>query len=133
MSNIIATIKDIKSCDSLNIVQFSYHSDILSMMSLELSEHIKIGTKVKLTIKSTHISIAKDLKGSISFENKLSTKITNIENGELLSSITLEYFDTFLEVIVTKETIKNMDLKVNDDIIAFVQMSELSISEIIDD
>ena len=133
MSNIIATIKDIKSCDSLNIVQFIFNSDILSMMSLELNENVKIGTKVKLATKSTHISIAKDLQGSISFENKLKTKINSIENGELLSSITLRYFDTFLEVIVTKETIKNMNLKVNDNVIAFIQMSELSISEIIND
>ncbi|HIP13340.1 MAG TPA: transporter [Arcobacter sp.] len=133
MSNIIATISDIKNCDSLHIVEFIFHSQTLSMMSLELNENIKIGTKVKLAIKSSHISLAKNFNGDVSFENKLPTKVISIENGELLSSVTLSVFDTTLEAITTRKSIENMDLKVEDNITAFIQMSELSIVEIVND
>jgi len=133
MSNIIAKISNIKNSNSLHIVEFTYHSCVLSMMSLDLNDCIKIGTKVKLAIKSTHISIAKSFTGDISFENKLNTKIISIEDGELLSSITLEFFTTTLEVIITKESKNNMNLNIGDNVIAFIQMSELSISEVIND
>lgn len=133
MSNIIAKISNIKNCNSLHIVEFTYHSSVLSMMSLDLNDCIKIGTKVKLAIKSTHISIAKNFTGDISFENKINTKIISIEDGELLSSITLEFFTTTLEVIITKQSKNNMNLNVGDNVSAFIQMSELSISEVIND
>jgi molybdopterin-binding protein len=133
MSNIIATIDDIKNCENLHIVRFKYHSQILSMMSLELSDDIKIGTKVRLGVKSSHISIGKNFSGNISFVNILPTKIIEIENGTLLSAITLKLFDTTLEAIIPLPSVKQMDLNVNDEVTAFIQMSELSISEIIYD
>jgi len=132
MSNLIATISEINNCDSLHIVKFKYHTQTLSMMSLELNDNICIGTNVRLGIKSSHISIAKNFAGEISFSNKLFTKIISIEDGELLSSITLEFFDTTLEAIISKEAVKKMNLSINDNVTAFIQMSELSIVEIID-
>jgi len=133
MSNIIATIVDIKNCDSLNIVEFTFCNQSLSMMSLELNNKIKIGSKVRLSIKSTNIAISKDFISNISFENRLKCKILSIENGELLSSVTIEIGNTTLEVILTKQSVKNMNLNINDEVLAFINMSELSISEIIND
>lgn len=133
MSNIIATVSKIQNCDSLNIVNFDFNGISLSMMSLELNENIQIGTKVKLNCKSSHIAIAKNFSGEVSYSNRLDCEIVSLENGELLSCIHLKIYDTILESIITVNSSKKMNLKVGDEVTAFIKASELSISEVIND
>jgi len=133
MSNIIATVSKIQNVDSLNIVNFDFNGTPLSMMSLELNVKIQIGTKVKLNCKSSHIAIAKNFSGEVSYSNRLNCQIESIENGELLSCIHLKIFDTVLESIITVNSSKKMDLKVGDKVTAFIKASELSIAEVLDD
>ena len=47
MSQIIATIKNIRNVDSLNIVEFGFYNNTLKMVSLNLSKQISINKKVK--------------------------------------------------------------------------------------
>ena len=133
MSNIIGTVSKIQNCDSLNIVNFDFNGIALSMMSLELNANIQIGTKVKLNCKSSHIAIAKNFSGEVSYSNRLDCDIVSLVNGELLCCLHLKIFDTVLESIITVNSSKKMDLKVGDKVTAFIKASELSISEVIND
>ncbi len=128
-----ATIKDIQNVDNLNIVKFDFYDTTLTMMSLELNDSVRVGTKAKLAIKPTHVAVAKNLSGELSYSNQLKAKVTSIENGKLLSSIKLKYFDTIIESIITSSSSKRMNLHVEDDVIVLIKASELSISEICDD
>ena len=133
MSSFEVKVSAIENCDSLNIVKFDFDGVVLTMMSLDLSSDIQVGTRVSLLVKPTHIAIAKDFSGDISYSNQLSCIITSIENGTLLSSIKLDFFDIPLESIITKNSSKKMDLKVGDAVSVFIKASELSIGEILDD
>ncbi len=133
MSNFIATVSQIDNCDSLHIIKFDFHGHTLSMMSLEIDKKIVIGTRVKLMIKPSHIAIAKDFIGEVSYSNQLNATILSIENGQLLSSIKLESFDTVLESIITCNSSQRMNLQVGDKVTAFIKANEVSIGEIIDD
>ena len=130
MNNFNATITKIQSVDNLNIVNFDFAGKNLSMMSLELNEKLKVGCKVVLTAKPTHIAIAKEFSGEISYSNQLSAKIIEINNGELLSSIKLSTADATCESIITKNSSQRMNLQVNDNVILFIKASELSIKGI---
>ena len=131
MSYLIATVSKIQNCDSLNIVNFECYTQTLSMMSLDLSSDIKIGTKVKLVAKPSHIAIAKNFSGDVSYSNRLDSTIESIENGKLLSSVKLSFFETSLETIITLSSSKRMNLQVGDKVTAFIKASELSIAEIL--
>ncbi|TKI70213.1 transporter [Sulfurimonas crateris] len=133
MSSLIATVTQIEACNSLHIVKFDCHNQTLSMMSLDLTDAIEVGTKVKLAVKPSHIAIAKDFSGEVSYSNKLETTIVSCENGQLLSNIKLKFFDTDLESIITVDSSKRMNLKAGDRVMAFIKASEVSISEICDD
>jgi len=133
MSNLIGTIKQIKHSNSLHIISFEVYDEVLSMMSLDLDESLKIGSKVKLSFKPTHVAIGKEFEGLVSYSNQLRSIIVKIENGELLTKIKLQFFDSFLESIITYESSKRMDLKVGDEVIAFIKASEISIDEVLDD
>ena len=55
MSQIIATIKDIRNVDNLNIVEFGFYNHTLKMVSLNLNKEITLNKKVELSIKPTNI------------------------------------------------------------------------------
>ena len=132
MSKIVATVSKIINEDSLHIVEFKSHEQTLCMMSLDLNENVKVGVKVKLVVKPTHIALAKDFSGEVSFANRVDATISAIDSGVLLSSVKLNFFDTVLESIVTLKSAQKMNLQVGDKVTAFIQASELSIGEIID-
>ena len=133
MSSLIARVAEIHNSSSLHIVKFDFHGEILSMMSLDLNENVKVGAKVRLVVKPTHVLITKNFSTDISCANRLNAIVDRVENGELLSSIELSLFEDELESILTREMSNAMSLQVGDVVMAFIQESELSIGEILDD
>ena len=133
MSQLVATIKKINSIDNLNIVEFDFHGLTLKMMSLDLNNDLQIGTKVKLSVKPTNISIAKNLIGEISLSNQIVATIENLENGQLLSSVSLKVHNTLLESIITVDSSKRMNLQIGEVVTILIKASNLSIEEVIND
>ena len=133
MSKLIATIKKINNIDNLNIVEFDFLGTSLKMMSLDLSSDVQIGKRVKLSVKPTNISIAKNFSGEISLSNQLVAIIQNIENGELLSSISLKIDDFLVESIITADSSKRMNLEIGNQVIILIKASDISIDEVLND
>lgn len=133
MSKLKATIKCIDNVENLNIVTFDLRGAILKMMSLDLSDDIQVGKKVTLAVKPSHIAIAKDFSGIVSYSNQLKATIKSCDNGKLLSSIKLLIGDVILESVITFESVLKMDLKEGDEVTAMIKASELSIKEVLDD
>lgn len=134
MNTLVAKLTCIESVENLNIIEFDFNGESLSMMSLELPHSIKIGSILKLTCKATHIGIGKDLSGEISYSNKLTCQIESINMGELLCSLKLKLNDgTLIESVITKKSALRMNLKKDDKVVALIKASELSIQEIIND
>ena len=129
----IARVKDIKTIDSLNIVEFDFNNITLKMMSLELHKEVKLESKVKLLVKPSNVIISKNYIEDISLSNQTLAKIVAIENGELLSSISLEIGDTTFESIITKESSKRLDLQEGNIVNILIKASDLSIEEIFND
>ena len=133
MSQLVATIKKINSIDNLNIVEFDFHGLTLKMMSLDLNADVQVGKKVKLSVKPTNISIAKNLIGEISLSNQIVATIENLENGQLLSSVSLKVYNTLLESIITVDSSKRMNLQIGEVVTILIKASNLSIEEVIND
>jgi molybdopterin-binding protein len=133
MSPLIATIKEINNIDNLNIVHFDFCGKTLKMMSLDLNKDVQIAKRVKLAVKPTNISIAKNLSGEISLSNQIIAIIKSIENGQLLSSIILEANGTIFESIITADSSKRMNLQKNEQVTILIKASDLSILEVLND
>ena len=132
MNKFRAKIIKIKNVENLHIINFDFNGQSLSMMSLDLNEKVKVGCQVMLTAKPTHIAIAKEFSGDISYSNQLSANIIEINNGELLSSIKLSTGDATCESVITKNSSTRMNLKVGDTVTLFIKASELSMKEIVE-
>ena len=109
MSQFVATIKKINSIDNLNIVEFDFHGLTLKMMSLDLNADVQVGKKVKLSVKPTNISIAKNLIGEISLSNQI------------------------VESIITVDSSKRMNLQIGESVTILIKASNLSIAEVLND
>jgi len=131
MSSLIAKVAKINRHNLLHIVEFDCCNKSLYMTSLDLIESLTIGQKVRLTIKPSHIVIAKEFQGEISFPNRLECTILSIERGKLLSSIKLKFVNSILETVIMFKSYKEMKLKVGDRVVAMFKATELSIEEVI--
>jgi len=132
MNCITAKVSEIQESDKLHLVKFDSNGYTLSMVCLELNRDIEVETAVKLSISPSHIAIAKDFTTKVSYSNRLNATILSIENGKLLTTIKLKFFDTVLESIITAESSKRLDLKVKDKVTALIKATELSILEVVD-
>ena len=127
MNQIKAEVIHIKRVDTLNYLTFSLNQQVIHMLSLELEPNLNVGTTVHLGIKSTHVAIAKDLKGLLSIENRLKANIVSIENGEILSSICLDIEGFLLESIISRESLERMNLQTDDNVVVLINSADISI------
>jgi molybdate transport system regulatory protein len=130
MNRLIATITDIKSVDSINVVSFDVAQRTMKMMSLELNESLVVGTKVVLGAKATNIALAKEANPMLSISNQLEATIARIDMGALLCSVKFDFAGHLLESIITRDSALKMQLTVGDRIVALIKSSELSIVEV---
>ncbi|WP_320035631.1 TOBE domain-containing protein [Halarcobacter sp.] len=133
MNKIVATISQIHNIDNLNIVEFDFSNLKLKMMSLDLSDKIKTGQKVILTVKPTNIAMAKNLQGDLSYSNQLPAKIIKIEEGKLLTVVNTRVNDTDLQSIFTSSSLNRMKIKENDNVTLLFKASDLSILDVVND
>ena len=131
MNKFTASVHTIQSLQNLHIVSFTCNGTMLAMMSLDLDKNIQTGTKVLLTCKPTAIAIAKNLQGELSHANQLHVKVLSIQAGQLLSAVQLQFHELVLESVITTDSLERMRLKTDEEVIALVKSSDLSIKEVL--
>ena len=127
MNQLTATVIKIENIENLHLVSFELGNQMIKMVSLELNELLELDRTVKLSLKSTNIAMAKNFIGMISYANQLSAKITNVNNGALLSSIQLSVEGFSLESLITLEASLEMNLSVGDEVVVLIKGSDISI------
>ncbi|MDR2080634.1 MAG: TOBE domain-containing protein [Campylobacteraceae bacterium] len=130
MSQIKAVICDILSSSSINIVRFRHGKQMLAMISLGL-KNIKTGDEVILNIKSSHVGIAKNFEGILSFENLLDAKVKEFDKGKMLCVVKLDFEGEILESILTRDTFDKLLLKKGEMVKALILASEISIQKVL--
>ncbi|MDH4944397.1 TOBE domain-containing protein [Sulfurimonas sp. C5] len=128
MSNFIAEITEIESIQTLHRVQLLCKEHTLSMISLELTPHIQVGTKVQLYVKSTNIIISREKNSDISIANQLKTTILSINYGSVLTTLKLDFSGIILESMITTKQAKKLNLQERGIVYAFINESDLSLS-----
>lgn len=130
MNFIPAKISNITATQELCLVDFSTYEASMSMVSLHLDEKMTQGKEVLLGVKATAIGLSKRALTECSLSNQLQTEVLCIKKAEILSSITLQFFDTQLESIITTRSLERLKLKEGDSVTALIKASELSIIEL---
>ena len=132
MNRLSAVVTDIVGEQNLHIISFDFQGISLSMMGLDLPFGLHVGSSVVLGAKPSHIAIAKNLSGELSYSNQLEATIANIENGKLLSSIILHVKGVSLQSFITCKSSLRMNLQAGDEVKLLIKASELFILEVSD-
>jgi len=131
MNTIRAKITKINGIDNINLISFIVEEEEFMMMSLELNPALQVGSEVILGIKATTVSLAKEKNTMLSISNQFPVQITRVDNGALLSSVKFSFSGIGMESIITKSSAIRMELKPEDEVVALVKASDLSIVEIL--
>ena len=96
-------------------------------------EWIKINNTVDLAFKETEVSLAKGLSGQISLRNRMKCTVLNVERGELLSTVRMQFGKYSITSAVTTRAIDSLQINVGDEVEALVKANEISLMKIVDE
>jgi len=112
-------------------VSINVGSHLINSIVLETpasASYLIIGGEVKVLFKETEVIIAKGAIENISLQNKLFGKIINVESAALLSRITIDIGIEKIASIITTNAVKQLNLNVNDEIVAMVKTNEITLA-----
>ena len=133
MNRISATIKLIKTSGGNALVDLETGDCHLTAMLAgvdELPTWIESGMLVYAIIIETEISIAKDFTGKISMRNQLDCMVAGIDEGSLMSTVSLMTDIFVLKSAISTRAVKHLELKEGDRVSAFIKANEISLMEI---
>ena len=132
MNRLNAVVTHIEGEQNLHIISFDYEGVSLKMMGLDLPKGLHVNAHVTLGIKPSHVAIAKNLKGELSYSNQLPATIVSIENGKLLSNILLHVNGNEIQSFSTLSSSVRMNLQAGDAVTLLIKASELFVLEVLD-
>ena len=131
MNKLPARVTSIEGEQNLHIISFEAEGYRLKMMGLDLPKGLHVNAHVTLGIKPSHVAIAKNLSGELSYSNQLFATIDSIENGKLLSSIVLRSHENEMQSFITLSSALRMNLHVGDHVTLLIKASELFVLEVL--
>ena len=123
-----AKISAIEQNDGVSVFEFSAENLSLKMLSLENLQNLKIGDEVWLNFKSSDIFVATSPLLNCSVSNEIKVRISDIQKGEITSSLHLNAGKFEFESIISTASLKRLNLAPGDQIYAYVKATSLYIA-----
>ena len=131
MNSLPGIIKKIQQSGAIQLIDLAVDDQAFSAMLLDSATNqqwMKVDANVSIIFKETEVSIAKDFRGKISMRNQLQCSIQNIERGELLSIIHLQFGKHQIASAITTRNVETLGLQINDNVTALIKSNEISIN-----
>jgi molybdopterin-binding protein len=132
MNQLKGTITAIESNRHMSLVDVAVGGDVFSATLLETPEtadYLKVGNQVTLLFKETEVALAKNLSGTISLRNRFAVTVRNIERGDILSAVGLDYAGKALTSVITTRAVDRLQLAAGDTVEALVKANEIALME----
>jgi molybdopterin-binding protein len=91
----------------------------------EASDYVKIGNPVSLLINESEISIAKNLQGQVSQNNRIDCAVIDLIKGEIFTQVKLRFGENYLESLITTRSVNRLELQIGDAVTAMVKTNEV--------
>lgn len=123
-----AKISAIEQTGGVSVFEFSAENLSLKMLSLENLQNLKIGDEVRLGFKSSDVFVAISPLLNCSVSNEIKAGISDIEQGQITSSLHLNAGKFEFESIISTSSLKRLNLALGDQIYAYVKATSLYIA-----
>ena len=114
----------------MSLVDVAVGRDIFTATLLETpatADYLLVGSEVTLLFKETEIALAKNLSGMISLRNRIPIIVQNIERGDILSAVILDYEGKRLVSVITSRAIDRLEIKLGDQLEALIKANEIAL------
>lgn len=125
MNSLNASITSMDLSTHLCALRTIVGADIFELILVESPSLIQ-GDSVTLVFKETEVILLKPPISTCS-ANVLNATIKSIENGIVLTSVTLTYHNTTVVSLITTSAFKRLELGIGDNVVWMVQPSEISL------
>ncbi|MFC2571365.1 MAG: TOBE domain-containing protein [Campylobacter sp.] len=123
-----AKISAIEQTGGVSVFEFSAENLSLKMLSLENLQNLKIGDEVWLGFKSSDVFVATSPLLNCSVSNEIKAQISDIQRGQITSSLHLNAGEFEFESIISAASLKRLNLALGDQIYAYVKATSLYIA-----
>ena len=123
-----AKISAIEQTGGVSVFEFSAENLSLKMLSLENLQNLKIGDEVWLNFKSSDVFVATSPLLNCSVSNEIKAQISDIQKGQITSSLHLNAGKFEFESIISTASLKRLNLAPGDQIYAYVKATSLYIA-----
>jgi len=134
MNSLSGHITHIETSGNLSVVQVAVDEQItLKSIVIETSEtasYLRVGTAISVLFKETEVIISTGETDTISLQNKIPAKIRHIEQGKLLSKLTLETAQGNIESIISTNSVLKLGLEPGKNVTAMIKLNEVMLREI---
>ena len=130
MNHLPGRISAIDVHGSIALVEAQVGAQRFTAMLVGAGEEVDtwpIDMRVTLMFKETEVSLAKNLSGLISMRNRIPAVVTAIEQGTLLTRVTLAFDGHTIGSIITTRSSHALALAVSDTVEALVKTNEMSL------
>ena len=131
MNKLPARVTCIQGEQNLHIISFEGEGYALKMMGLDLPMGLHVDSQVILGAKPSHMAIAKNFSGELSYSNQIQGKITQIEMGQLLCNVCVDVQNLSLKSMITAASAERLRLKEGDVVTLLIKASELFVLEVV--
>lgn len=124
-------ISEIKTEGSLSLVKVMVQNCPITSIVIDTPKsagYLAIENSVKILFKETEVVLAKGISGVISLQNKLDCSVHSFEKGKLLCKILLNFQNTTITSVITRNAFDQLDIKENDLVQAMIKTNEISLA-----
>lgn len=132
MNSLAGTIKSIQTDKELSIVTVElddrtvFKSIVID--TVESTPELKVGNSLSVLFKETEVVVATSFPDSISTQNRIKGTIQSIEEGLLVSNVSIDTAAGPLKAMICTDAVQQIKLARGLEVFALVKMNELILS-----
>ena len=125
-----AKIIQISSKDGVSFFELECLNLEINLYMLALNEASKfaLNDEVSLNFKSSDVVLSRLRLEASSLENELKCEVAGINQGEILSIISLKCEQLCFEAIISDHALKGLNLAVGEQVFAYVKSTSIHVS-----
>lgn len=130
MNILTGIITQIQQSGAILLVDVAVDGQGFSALLIESAtrpEWLEKSNTIDLVFKETEVSLAKNLSGLISMRNRMLCQVLQVERGELLSKISLQFQQHRITSAITTRAVDSLQIVVGDTVEALVKANEVSL------
>ncbi|MFI5251937.1 MAG: molybdopterin-binding protein [Bacteroidota bacterium] len=130
MNKFSGTIRGIETSGTISAVKLDVGGDMFTCVLIETPQtatYLQVGKNAALLFKETEVLIGKNLSGMLTAANRMTAVITSIEQGKVLTQVTLKYKEYIVYSIITTQEALDTGIRIGDEVTAIVKSNEISL------